>query len=77
MARVALGGSLRSSVQVRKGAAWYAHNLFCSPWNPHRCSHRRPPLSSGRHVSPSCRVDSGLRETFITGPYVPFLLTTM
>jgi hypothetical protein len=29
MARVALGGSLRNSGHVRKGAAWYAHNLFC------------------------------------------------
>ena len=28
MARIALGGSLRNTVQVRKGAAWYAHNLF-------------------------------------------------
>jgi hypothetical protein len=28
MARIALGGSLRDTVQVRKGAAWYAHNLF-------------------------------------------------
>ena len=32
MARVALGGSLRNSVQVRKGAAWFAHDLFV----PHR-----------------------------------------
>jgi hypothetical protein len=31
MARVALGGSLRNSVHVRKGAAWYADNLFCLP----------------------------------------------
>ena len=27
MARVAMGGSFRNSVQVRKGAAWYAHYL--------------------------------------------------
>jgi hypothetical protein len=31
MTRVALGGSLRNSVQVRKGAAWYAYNLSFVP----------------------------------------------
>jgi hypothetical protein len=35
MARVALSCSLRNSVEVPKRAAWYAHNRFCPPWDPH------------------------------------------
>jgi hypothetical protein len=31
MARVALGGFLRNSVQVRKEADWYAYNIFWPP----------------------------------------------
>ena len=29
MARVALGGSVRNSVEVCKGATWYEQNLCC------------------------------------------------
>lgn len=51
MARIALGGSLRNTVQVRKGAAWYAHNLFIA---------RRILTDAHTATLPSSAVDTSL-----------------
>jgi hypothetical protein len=74
MARVALGSSLRNPGHVRKGAASYAHNIFCPPWDPHCCSHRRPPLSGCRRLPPAKLIADSVKRS--SRANLSFLLTT-
>lgn len=77
VAGVALGGSVRNSVEVCKGAAWYAPppRRILNALLTFLAALSHPP--SGRHVSTSSRAHRGLCEAVVTCTHVPSLLVAL